>query len=60
MATILAGPGVRARARAAAAVDSYGLLGTLERVLGLAPLGHAADPRSGRLTALLDTRRGGS
>jgi hypothetical protein len=52
IATILAGPDVRRGARYAQPVDHYGVLGTIEDALGLAPLGGAADPRSGRLTAL--------
>jgi hypothetical protein len=50
--TILAGPGVRRGARLAAPVDHYGVLGTIEEAFALPPLGAAADPRSGRLTAL--------
>jgi len=52
VATIVAGPGVRRGARTAAPVDHYGVLGTIEGALGLAPLGGAADPRSGRLRSL--------
>jgi hypothetical protein len=33
-------------------VDDYGVLGTIEEVLGLPTLGGAADPRSGRLDSL--------
>jgi hypothetical protein len=50
--TILAGPDVRHGAREAQPIDHYGVLGTIEEALGLPPLGGAADPRSGRLTAL--------
>jgi len=53
VASILAGPDVRHGGRDGAPVDTYGLLGTIEQVLRLAPLGHASDPRSGRLTPLL-------
>jgi hypothetical protein len=53
VATILAGPGARAGARDSAPVDHYGLLGTLERQLGLPPLAGAADPRSGTLAPML-------
>jgi hypothetical protein len=52
VATIVAGPSVRPGARSAAPIDSYGVLGSIEQALGLAPLGGAADARSGRLTAL--------
>jgi hypothetical protein len=50
--TILAGPDVRRGARVSTPVDHYGVLGTIETSLGLPPLAGAADPRSGRLTAL--------
>jgi phosphatidylinositol-3-phosphatase len=53
VATILAGPGALAGARQRTPVDHYGVLGTIEGVLRLPPLGEAADPRAGRLTALL-------
>jgi phosphatidylinositol-3-phosphatase len=52
IATIVAGPQVRPGAHSAAPIDSYGVLGSIEGALGLRPLGGAADPRSGRLTAL--------
>ena len=52
IATILAGPDVRHGAREHTPVDHYGVLGTIEQALGLPPLAGAADPRSGRLTAL--------
>ncbi len=54
--TILAGPDVRRGARMSTPVDHYGVLGTIESSLGLAPLAGAADPRSGRLTALFKKR----
>jgi phosphatidylinositol-3-phosphatase len=50
--TILAGPDVRHGAREAQPINHYGVLGTIEEALGLPPLAGAADPRSGRLTAL--------
>ncbi len=52
IATILAGPRVRAGARLALPVDHYGVLATIERALGLPALAGAADPRAGRLTSL--------
>jgi phosphatidylinositol-3-phosphatase len=52
IATILAGPDVRRGSRDAQPVDHYGVLGTIEEALGLPPLAGAADPRSGRLSAL--------
>jgi phosphatidylinositol-3-phosphatase len=52
IATIVAGPEVRRGAREGQPVDHYGVLGTIEEALGLPPLAGAADPRSGRLTAL--------
>jgi phosphatidylinositol-3-phosphatase len=52
VATIVVGPDVRRGARESAPVDHYGVLGTIEQALRLAPLAGAADPRSGRLTAL--------
>ena len=52
IATILAGPDVRRGGREDQPVDHYGVLGTIEEALGLSPLAGAADPRSGRLTAL--------
>jgi phosphatidylinositol-3-phosphatase len=52
IATILAGPKVRRGAREHTPIDHYGVLGTIEEAFGLPLLGGAADPRSGRLTAL--------
>jgi hypothetical protein len=52
IATILVGPDVRRGARLPTPVDHYGVLGTIEQALGLAPLAGAADLSSGRLTAL--------
>ncbi len=56
VATIVAGPGVRPHARSATPVDDYGVLGTIEEALGLAPLAGAADVRSGRLSSLFAHR----
>lgn len=55
IATIVAGPQIRRGARSAAPIDQYGVLGSIEEAFGLAPLGGAADPRSGRLTALFQS-----
>ena len=52
IATIVAGPDVRRGAREGQPVDHYGVLATIEKALGLPLLAGAADPRSGRLTAL--------
>jgi phosphatidylinositol-3-phosphatase len=52
IATIVAGPDVRAGARSAAPVDDFGVLGTIEEAFGLSPLAGAADARSGRLSSL--------
>jgi hypothetical protein len=52
IATIVAGPGVRRRGRLAQPVDHYGVLATVQRALGVPPLGAAADPRHGSLDAL--------
>jgi hypothetical protein len=52
IATIVAGPDVRGGARYGGAVDHYGVLATIEESLGLPLLGGAADPHSGRLSAL--------
>jgi hypothetical protein len=53
IATVLAGPDVRRGARDASPIDHYGVLGSIERALGLAPLAGAADDRSGSLDGLL-------
>jgi phosphatidylinositol-3-phosphatase len=53
VATIVAGPEVRAGARVSGPIDHFGVLGSIEQALGLPALGGAADPRSGRLGALL-------
>ncbi|MHB8233962.1 MAG: alkaline phosphatase family protein [Solirubrobacteraceae bacterium] len=52
IATIVAGPQVRAGARSSQPIDQYGVLGSIEEAFGLSPLGGAADPRSGRLASL--------
>jgi phosphatidylinositol-3-phosphatase len=56
VATILAGPGVRAGTVYGATYDHYSLLGTVEQMLGLPLLRHAASPANGPLAALF---RGG-
>jgi hypothetical protein len=53
IATILAGPDVRAGARSATPIDQYGILRTVEAALGLPFLAHAADARNGTLAGLL-------
>lgn len=50
--TVLAGPDVRPGSREVEPVDTYGVLATIERALGLPLLGAAADPRSGSLDPL--------
>ena len=50
IATVIAGPRVRRGFRHAGALDHYGTLGTIERALGLRPMGAAKNPRSGRFT----------
>ena len=55
IATIVAGPQVQRGARSTAAIDDYGVLGSIERALGLAPLGGASDPRAGSLDDLFAT-----
>lgn len=52
IATIVAGPTVRPHARTSRPVDHYGVLRTVERALGLAPLRAAARSRSGALDGL--------
>jgi phosphatidylinositol-3-phosphatase len=56
IATILAGPDVRAGSREGRAIDHYGVLGSVEEALGLAPLAGAADPRSGRVWGVFARR----
>lgn len=53
VATVLAGPGVVRGARERRPVDHYGVLATIDGELGLPPLGAAADPHAGRVTALV-------
>ncbi len=50
--TIVAGPDVRAGARASAPIDQYGVLASIEDAFVLARLGGAADARSGSLESL--------
>jgi phosphatidylinositol-3-phosphatase len=50
IATVIAGADVKRGFRHAGPVDHFGTLGTIEEALGLAPLGGAADSRSGRFT----------
>jgi len=52
VATILAGPDVRPGAREARPLDHYGILGTVERALGLPLLGGAGTPAAGSLDPL--------
>jgi hypothetical protein len=52
IATVVAGPDVRGGARDGTPIDHYGVLGSVERALGLPPLAGAADPRSGTLSGL--------
>jgi hypothetical protein len=56
IATIVAGPDVRRGIRVSSPVDHYGVLGSIEEALGLAPLAGAADPRSGRVWGLFAQR----
>ena len=56
VASIVAGPDVRRGARASSPIDHYGVLGSIEESLGLAPLAGAADPRSGRIWGLFSRR----
>jgi phosphatidylinositol-3-phosphatase len=55
IATIVAGPQVRRGATSTAALDHYGVLASIERALGLAPLAGAADSRAGSLDDLFST-----
>jgi len=52
VATIVAGPDVRAGARESLPLDHYGILATVERAFGLAPLAGAAGPSAGSLDPL--------
>jgi len=56
IATIVAGPDVRRHARGDRPVDHYGVLRTIERALGLRPLGGAALKRSGSVDGLFVRR----
>jgi hypothetical protein len=51
--TIVAGPGARRGATLSTPVDHYGVLATVEDLLGLPRLGHAAEARHGSLRHLL-------
>ncbi len=53
IATILAGPDVRAGSREAQPLDHYGVLGTVEDALGLPRLGGASSASAGSLKGLL-------
>ncbi len=52
IATIVAGPEVRAGGRERRPLDHYGVLATIEEALGLPRLAGAGEPSAGRLTAL--------
>jgi hypothetical protein len=52
VATIVVGPDVRRGVRDPQPLDSYGVLATVERALGLAQLGGSRDPRAGSLDGL--------
>jgi phosphatidylinositol-3-phosphatase len=52
IATIVAGPDVRPHSLQPRPVDHYGVLATIERALGLPPLGGAADAANGTLEPL--------
>jgi phosphatidylinositol-3-phosphatase len=52
VATIVAGPDVRRRARSSTPLDHYGVLATIEDALRLPRLAGAADPRAGSLAGL--------
>jgi phosphatidylinositol-3-phosphatase len=57
IATVLAGPDVRAGARMTRPVDHYGVLASVETAFGLPPLGAAGDPVHGSLAPLFRTGR---
>jgi hypothetical protein len=57
IATVVAGPDVRAGARSGRPVDHYGVLATIERSLGLPRLGAAKDKSHGSLRALFRRHR---
>ena len=50
IATVIAGPRVRRGFEHRGALNHYGTLATIERALGLRPLGHATNARNGRFT----------
>ncbi|HYV14952.1 MAG TPA: alkaline phosphatase family protein [Conexibacter sp.] len=52
IATIVAGPDVRAGGRSDAPLDQFGVLRTTETALGLPRLAQASDPRNGSLAGL--------
>jgi hypothetical protein len=52
IATVVAGPDVRRGAQQRSPLDHYGVLASIERALGVPPLGEAADPRAGSLAPL--------
>jgi hypothetical protein len=54
IATIVAGPTVRSGTQQRAPVDTYGVLATIERALGLPLLGEAANARNGSLASLFN------
>ncbi|MBA3808124.1 MAG: hypothetical protein H0X28_07000 [Solirubrobacterales bacterium] len=56
IATVVAGPLVRRGFRMSKPIDHYGVLASIEEALGLAPLGGAANPQSGRLGAVFTHR----
>jgi len=57
IATVVAGPDVRAGTRMARPIDHYGVLASLETAFGLPRLGAARDPVHGSLAPLFRTRR---
>jgi hypothetical protein len=54
IATVVAGPDVRRGARSTTPVDHYGVLRTIQRALGLGPLGASGDSVHGSLDALFN------
>jgi hypothetical protein len=56
VASVVAGPDVRAGARSASPIDHYGVLGSVEEAFGLPALGGAADVRSGRVWGVFASR----
>jgi hypothetical protein len=53
VATVVVGPGVPAGTRDAASYNHYALLRSIERLFGLAPLRHAADPSTSVIPAVI-------